>query len=368
MQNFTRQLLTEWRKLELPFGGETIIVAISGGADSVGLALALNDLKVGKKLNLRFVLAHFNHNLRGDQSDADEEFVKDFAQKFDFELVIGKGEISKNENLEQSARKARYDFLTEKAENLKAFAVLTAHTLNDQAETFLINLIRGSGLEGLGAMKSFRALKGEKEKTISGKSKDDQSENDFLESGVPPDLFSFLPVSSFPLLVRPLMTWAKRIDTENFCRLNEIEYRYDSMNEDLAFRRVRIRKVLLPLLEDFNPKIMENLAQTAFILQNDLRSLENFRKESRKVFETQINSELILKNLTELDESARNDLVRHWLKNKRGNLRSLDAKHFEAIERLMFSRKSGRKVELPNGAMIVKREGKLFFEERKVEK
>ena len=153
MDNFTRQLLTEWRKLEIPFAGETIIIAISGGADSVSLALALHELKIRNKLDLRFVLAHFNHHLRGEESRRDEEFVKNLAEKFDFELVIGKGEISKNENLEQSARKARYDFLTEKAENLKAFAVLTAQTLNDQAETFLINLIRGSGLEGLGAIK-----------------------------------------------------------------------------------------------------------------------------------------------------------------------------------------------------------------------
>ena len=217
MDNFTRQLLTEWRKLELPFADKTVIIAISGGADSVSLALALHDLKMRKKLDLRFVLAHFNHHLRGDESKRDEEFVKNLAEKFGFELVIGNGEISKNENLEQSARNARYDFLNETAENLKAFAVLTAHTLNDQAETFLINLIRGSGLEGLGAIKIKRNLK----------------------------------KTSEILLIRPLLSWAKRIDTENFCRLNEIEYRYDSMNEDLAFKRVRIRKVLLPLLAGF---------------------------------------------------------------------------------------------------------------------
>ena len=107
----------------------------------------------------------------------------------------GNGEISKNENLEQSARNARYDFLTETAENLKAFAVLTAHTLNDQAETFLINLIRGSGLEGLGATKVKRNLK----------------------------------KNSEILLIRPLLSWAKRIDTENFCRLkqNRISLRFD---------------------------------------------------------------------------------------------------------------------------------------------
>ena len=280
------------------------------------------------------MLAHFNHNLRAAESDADEEFVKDFAGKFDFELVIGKGEISKNENLEQSARKARYDFLTTAAENLKAYAVLTAHTLNDQAETLLINLIRGSGLEGLGAMKSKRNL---------------TKTNEIL-------------------LIRPLLSWAKRIDTENFCRLNEIEYRFDSMNEDLAFRRVRIRKVLLPLLEDFNPKIIENLSQTAVQLQQDFQALENCRSENLKEFETEIDGDLSLKTLKDLTDSGRNSLIRQWLKNKRGDLRALDAKHFETINRLVVSVKSGKTVELPNGESVIKRGGKLLFEERKVEK
>ncbi len=328
MDNFTRQLITEWRKLELPFEGKRLLVAVSGGADSVSLALALNELKERKKLKLRFVLAHFNHNLRGKESDEDELFVKNLAEKLGFELAVGRGEIPKNENLEQSARKARYEFLTATAENLKAFAVVTAHTLNDQAETFLINLIRGSGLEGLGAIKVKRKLK----------------------------------KTSEILLIRPLLSWAKRIDTENFCRLNEIEYRYDSMNEDLAFKRVRVRRVLLPMLKDFNPKIIETLAQTALLLQEDFQTLENFRSEKRKEFESELDSEISLKTLKNLSDSERKDLIRHWLNYKRGDLRSLDAKHFEAIERLIFSRKSGRTVELPNGETVIKRDGKLLFE------
>ncbi|CAN5594800.1 hypothetical protein BH20ACI4_BH20ACI4_22210 [soil metagenome] len=350
MDNFTRQLITEWRKLDLPFEGKTMIIGISGGADSVSLALALSDLKIRKKLDLRFILAHFNHRLRGRESDADEQFVKNLAEKFDFELVLGCGEISKNENLEQSARKARYEFLTNTAENLKAVAVLTAHTLNDQAETFLINLIRGSGLEGLGAIKKIRSL----ESRVESRESEEKSKIENRKSKI--------------LLIRPLLSWAKRKDTENFCRLNQIEYRYDSMNEDLAFQRVRIRKVLLPLLKDFNPKTIETLAQTALLLQEDFQTLEEFRAEKRKEFETELNSEISLKIIKNLSDAERNDLIRQWLKNKRGDLRSLDAKHFEAIERLIFSRKSGRTIELPNGEKIKKMSGNLLFEKRKVEK
>ena len=161
MQNFTRKLITEWRKLKLPFAGETFVVAVSGGADSVGLMLAIDELRRRKKLENRFVVAHFNHNLRGADGEKDAEFVRGLTTKLNYEFVC---EIQDSRfkiqnqpgNLEQNARDARYEFLSETAEKLYARYVLTAHTLNDQAETFLMNLIRGSGIEGLGGMKSVR--------------------------------------------------------------------------------------------------------------------------------------------------------------------------------------------------------------------
>ena len=88
MNNFVRQLLTEWRKLGLPFADETFIVAVSGGADSVSLLLALHELRKLKKLNLRFVIAHFNHDLRGAESAKDVEFVRGLTTKFNFEFVF----------------------------------------------------------------------------------------------------------------------------------------------------------------------------------------------------------------------------------------------------------------------------------------
>ncbi|MGI8640165.1 MAG: tRNA lysidine(34) synthetase TilS, partial [Pyrinomonadaceae bacterium] len=166
MHKFIRNLLTEWRKLGLPFADETFIVAVSGGADSISLLLALHELRNLKKLNLRFVIAHFNHDLRGEESKEDEKFVKKIAGKFNFELACGiqdsKFKIQNQDgNLEQNARNARYKFLTDTAENLHADGILTAHTLNDQAETFLLNLIRGSGLDGLGGMKPIRSRESE---------------------------------------------------------------------------------------------------------------------------------------------------------------------------------------------------------------
>ena len=353
MHDFSRKLLTEWRKLKLPFVGEIFVVAVSGGADSVSLLLGLRELRDLKKLNLRFVVAHLNHNLRGAESDSDENFVKDLTVKFDFELALRSRKISDEGNLEQNARDERYKFLFETAENLHAYGVLTAHTLNDQAETFLHNLLRGSGLQGLGGMKPVMVQ--------SSKFKVQSFDE---ESGIK--------------LIRPLLNWATREDTENFCRLNEVEFRYDSMNEDLKFNRVRIRKVLIPMMSDFNPKIIKILAETATRLREEDEFLDaatrKFNTEKQQFAEkttdigqrtTDENESLSLKDLRDLFPSMRRRILRDWLKNRRGNLRNLDSKHFNAIENLIFSRKSGRTVELPNGGILLKNKGNLTFMKNK---
>ena len=338
MHKFVRNLLTEWRKLALPFDGETFVVAVSGGADSVGLALALDDLKARKKLNLRFVAAHFNHDLRGAESEKDAEFVKEITGKFDFELAFRKGKISKAGNLEQNARHARYEFLLETAENLHAYGILTAHTVNDQAETFLLNLIRGSGITGLSAM---RPLITNYELRVT---------NEELKSEIRN------PKSEIAL-VRPLLSWATRSDTENFCHFRDVAYRRDSMNEDLSFKRVRVRKILLPLLKEFNPKIVETLAKTANLLQIETEICPETEAQKPKT-----DCEYLqLKDLKARPKTALYQILREWLENNRGDLRQLDLKHIEAIERLIYSRKSGRLVELPGGDSVVKKNGKLFF-------
>lgn len=329
MDKFTRNFLTEWRELKLPFSGETFVVAVSGGADSLSLALVLDELRKRKKLNLRFVIAHFNHNLREEASEEDEQFVNDFASRHEFELALGSGEISERGNLEQNARRARYKFMGEIAENVDAYGILTAHTMNDQAETFLINLIRGSGIEGLGAIKPV----------------------------------SKLQISDFKsqiYLVRPLLNWAKRGDTEQYCKDKGLKFRYDAMNENFAFRRVRIRKILLPMLEDFNPKIVENLAETAHLLRDDAEIL--------RIDESELEENLSLKDFVKLPKSTRYRTLRSWLGKHLGNLRRLELKHIRAIDKLAASEKSGRKIELPGENFVIKNSGELRFETEKVEK
>ena len=338
MHKFVRKLLTEWRRLDLPFAGETFVVAVSGGADSVALALALADLKKRNKLKLRFVIAHFDHGLRAAESDADAEFVKNFAQTFDFELELKKGKVAKRGNLEQNARFSRYEFLIETARKFNARGILTAHTVNDQAETFLLNLVRGSGTAGLSGMKSVIT-------NYELPSMKDENQSPILN-----------PKSKIAL-VRPLLNWATREDTEDFCRSCEIDYRRDSMNADLNFKRVRIRRILIPALRELNPRIVETLAKTAGLLQIEQ---EDSRGKADRTPLPQ-SEYLVLKDLENLPKSTLYNVLREWLEMKRGNLRRLELKHIEAIEDLIGSRKSGKIVELPGKECIEKKGGKLFW-------
>lgn len=327
--------------------GETIVIAVSGGADSVSLLLAVHDLVERRKIAVRLVAAHFNHKLRGPESEADEQFVRELCIQLNIEFAVGSTALQATGNVEQNARRARYEFLAKTSENLGAYAVLTGHTINDQAETFLLNLVRGSGPDGLCGMKPVRPIGDAPPPQPDGCEPEVDEENPLL-----------FPEST--LLARPLLRWAKRRETEGFCGDKGVEYRYDTMNDDTAFRRVRIRKILLPLLEDMNPNIIETLANTATLMQDAVRrSPETTLRVEAK--------DLSLGQLISLPQPALYSTLRRWLRFNRGNTRSLQLKHIQAVERLIHSNKSGKTAELPAGGRVVKAGGKLLFEENKVE-
>lgn len=318
----------------MPFAGEAIVVAVSGGADSMSLLLAISDLLKRKKLDLRIVAAHFDHRIRPD-SDHDLEFVGEFARSHDIEMSHGSWESTSHGNLEQNARNARYEFLKSAAASVNAGLVLTAHTMNDQAETFLMNLIRGAGPDGLSGMKPKR--------TIAAETTGDEP---------------YLPFAGITV-VRPLMRWAKRRDTENLCLEHDIDFRRDPMNEDLNFRRIWVRKVLIPMMEEANPKMVESLCRTAELMKGERQPAVEPPHE--------MGSSLDPKHLRTLDKSDLFPVLRDWIKLNRGSLRGIGTKHVESIYALIHSRKSGRIAELPGGD-AVKHDGLLSWNPRKSEK
>src|SRR5215217_9015279 len=336
LNNFPRMLLAEWRKLRLPTSGETVVVAVSGGADSTALLLAIEELKNHHKLYTDVCVAHLDHRLR-KSSTKDAKWVTDLAAKLGFRSVIGRARVAQeaeNNNLEQAAREARYAFLERTAKKVSANYVLTAHTMDDQAETVLMRLMRGSASLGLGGMEALRPL----------------AKNSSIQ------------------LVRPLL-WARRSETEDYCRLRRIEFRSDEMNDDLTFARVKVRKQLLPLMQSFNNRIVEAISRTATQLREDGAVLVNDSDAllQRAAVSNEESGEtkapaLDVKVLADAPPALRRRALRQWLSNARGGTRRLEMVHLLAVEKLLEGNAGGRVAELPSGGKVRRRRNRLEFE------
>ncbi len=338
LNQFARMLLVEWRKLKLPLSGETIVVAVSGGADSTALLLAIEELKSQQKLYADICVAHLDHRLR-KSSAKDAKWVSEFAAKLGFRIVIGRSKVAENarassDNLEQAAREARYAFLERTAKKVSANYVLTAHTMDDQAETVLLRLMRGSGGYGLGGMEALRPL----------------AKNSSVK------------------LARPIL-WARRIETEDYCHLRKTEFLSDEMNDDQTFARVRVRKQLLPLMQSFNNRVVEALSRTAAQLREDGAVLFNDSGAllRQAVVSTQESSEtgtpaLDVKVLANAPPALRRRALREWLSESRGSTRRLEMVHLVAVEKLLEGNAGGRVVELPGGGRVRRRQSRLEFE------
>lgn len=337
INQFARLLLVEWRKLRLPTSGETIVVAVSGGADSTALLLAIEELKSRSKLDNPICVAHLDHRLR-KSSGKDAKWVAALAAKLGFQSVIGRSKVSEkaleaSENLEQAARNARYAFLERTAKKASANYVLTAHTMDDQAETVLMRLMRGSAGAGLGGMEGIRPLS--RQSSIK--------------------------------LARPLL-WARRSETEDYCRLRRIDYLSDEMNEDEKFARVKVRKHLLPLMQSFNNRIVEALSRTASQLREDGAVLSSdsgtlLRQASISGAESETRTPALnVKVLANAPPALRRRALRQWLAEARGGTRRLEMVHVAAVEGLLKGNAGGRIVELPGGGRVARRRSRLEFE------
>jgi len=338
LNQFPRMLLAEWRRLKLPTSGETIVVAVSGGADSTALLLALEELKNYNKLYTGICVAHLDHRLR-KSSSKDAKWVADLSAKLGFKSVIGRAKVlddveETNENLEQAARKARYAFLERTAKRVSANYVLTGHTMDDQAETVLLRLMRGSASLGLGGMEPVRPL----------------AKNSSIK------------------LVRPLL-WARRTETEAYCRFRKIQFLSDEMNDDLSFARVQVRKQLLPLMQSFNNRIVEAISRTATQLREDSAVLVNNSDallqraavSNEESDETKVPA-LDVKVLADAPPALRRRALRQWLSSARGSTRRLEMVHLLAVEKLLDGNAGGRVAELPGGGRVKRRQNRLEFE------
>ena len=337
LHSFPRLLFAEWLQLKLPLN-DTIIVAVSGGADSTALLLALDELNKAHRTSLTLCVAHLDHCIRPDSKE-DAQWVRQLARKMGLKAVIGRANVkaeasAASDNLEQTARRLRYEFLERTARRLHAKFVLTAHTMDDQAETVLLRLIRGTAGEGLSGMDALRPLS------------------------------KASPIT----LVRPLL-WRRRAQTEEYCRQRQIDFLHDEMNDDERFARVKIRKQLLPLMRQVNKKVVEALSRTASLLKDDGAVLVNDADLllTRAMEGAPVNPEtnlpaLRVDVLADAPPAVRRRALRKWISNGRGSSKRLEMVHLTAVDGLLKGNKGGRVVELPNGFRIRRKKGWLEFD------
>ncbi len=294
------KMLSFLREQEMVQPGDTVVCAVSGGADSAALLFAFYLLK--EKLDIRLEAAHFNHRLRGEESDRDEAFVRSFCDRYDIPLHLGSGHIVPGKKgLEAAARDARYAFLRKLPGK-----IATAHTADDNAETVLMHLVRGTGLKGLGGITPVRGN-----------------------------------------VIRPMLS-VTRADVEAFLEEWCISHVEDSSNGEDTFLRNRLRHHVMPYLKEENPRLAENLSRMALRLRKDEEFLSSQAKfPALPTVET----------LKTMAPAIRSRCLERFLKES--GVKEPEDIHISALEALVFSEKPSARGHFPGGVTIARQYDRL---------
>ena len=280
--------------------GDTVICAVSGGADSMALLFAMY-LKQ-QELGIQLEAVHFNHRLRGEESDGDETFVRAFCDGFHLPLHVGSEQVQPGKKgLEAAARDARYRYFA-----TLPGKIATAHTADDNAETMLMHLVRGTGLKGLG--------------------------------GIAPRNGN---------LIRPMLN-VTRQQVLTFLEEYHVDYRTDSSNETDDFLRNRLRHHVMPLLMAENPRLAENLSATAQRLRLDEAALAE-RADFEELPE--------VTQLRQLPPAIRSRMLEQFL--KKNGVKEPEAEHIALAQSLVFSDKPSARGNFPGGVTIIREYDRL---------
>jgi tRNA(Ile)-lysidine synthase len=307
------------RRHRLLRGRDSVLVGVSGGPDSVALLLALGELGRGA---WRIGVAHVNHHLRGRESDRDQQFVEKLARRLGYEMHNANATLRGKANLEERARYARYRAFTAIARRQGYRRIATAHTIDDQAETVLHHVIRGTGGTGLAGVRRERA------------------------DGV----------------IRPLLG-VSRAQVIAFLRRRGARHRLDRSNRDLRFTRNRLRARVLPLLErELNPRVKEALSRLAELSREDEDLLERVsRRSERRVLD---GGHLVCAGLASIHPALQRRVVRAWLARTRGTTNGIELDHVDRIRALASTGRDGQRLSLPGGS-LARHRGRLYWNPRR---
>jgi len=295
--------------------GDHILVALSGGADSMALLHILHRLATDLALSLS--VAHLNHGIRGEAADRDQDFARQAAAALNLPFYTTAVDVPAQARragtgLEETARNARHAFLHEVASSCGARRIAVGHHKGDMAEQLLLNLLRGSGLKGLGAM------------------------NPVTKQGI----------------IRPLMD-CSREELTAWLEADGIGHVIDATNSDTAYTRNRIRHALIPMLEaSFNPSTVDTLARTAALLRDEeawVSDMTEGHYSDSLVSEEPNHLTLSTEKLTTLHPAARKRVLRRAAEALCGSTRALTTAHIHSLEGLMDQGGNGRSVDLSQG-------------------
>ncbi|HEY60559.1 MAG TPA: tRNA lysidine(34) synthetase TilS [Anaerolineae bacterium] len=304
-----------------------VLVGVSGGPDSLCLLHILN------KLGFPLVVAHLNHKIR-HSADAEADFVAKMADKYDLPFVLMEKDIKslakeRRASLEEVAREERYWFLFTTAEEHQALAVAVGHTADDQVETVLLHILRGSGLRGLTGMQ----------------------------------IKSITKYHDMIALIRPLIgIW--RVQIEAYCEQNNLHPCFDESNWDNSYSRNRVRNELIPHLTDFNPRIKDRLLSLADILRGDFWVLEKFAEKAYKKCMIEEGIEYLLFSLEGIKKEEigiQRLILRKALEKLLQDLREVDFQKVEMLRNFIFNPNSSRHMELKKGVNIYLRNDSLVI-------
>jgi tRNA(Ile)-lysidine synthase len=313
--------------------GERVLIGVSGGPDSVSLLHALVAVRANWGLELE--VAHLEHGIRGPEAREDARLVSRLAEQFLLRFHLRRIDLpgvraaQGRGNLEAMARKARYDFFTAIAKERSIRRVATAHTRDDQVETFLMWLLRGSGVRGLSAM---------------------------------PPVRRFSPDTADLWLVRPLLEISRR-EILDYLAAKSLSYRIDHTNHDPGRLRNWIRIELLPRLrERLDMRLDERLSRTADLLRDDDELLNRLASErlDRAVRDGALERDKVL----EESRAMQRRLVRRWLEGAKGDLRGVGFDHAESMLDLIANGPPQGRLSMPAGWEFVKEYGWLRLEKR----
>ncbi|MFP4136096.1 MAG: tRNA lysidine(34) synthetase TilS [Candidatus Acetothermia bacterium] len=305
-----------------------VLVAVSGGVDSLSLLHVL--LEEREDFDLELSVAHLDHGIRGEDATKDAEFVRSTAQEFDLDSIVASRSAKelaeeKGLSLEEAARKVRYEFLSSAAEELSADYVALGHNRDDQAETILMHIIRGTGLRGLGGMEEVR------------------------------DLF-----------IRPLLRTGRK-EIEDYARSRDLDYRKDETNRNTRYTRNRIRHELIPELEDkYNPNIKERLAETGSLIREARSYLKkNTKKSARKILTRKSDSGTCFdtEKLSELSPYMKKAVSRDLMKREKGDLKDIGLDHVKKVLDKVEERPARTRIDLPGITFVLRRDYGCFVKD-----